>query len=67
VLNLKEIKKDRRYEDLCRESDIGRKLMVMIITLVDINFMVILAGIADPNQGGIFRPREIVSFPFDLV
>jgi hypothetical protein len=41
--------------------------MVMIINVLIQIFMASLAGIADPNQGGIFRPREIVSFPFDLV
>jgi len=31
------------------------------------DFMVILAGIADPSPEGIFRPLEKVSFPFDQV
>jgi hypothetical protein len=34
--------------------------MVMIINVLIQNFMASLAGIADPNQGGIFRPREII-------
>jgi hypothetical protein len=37
--------------------------MVMKTEYFDVNIMVILGGIVDPSQEGIFRPRGITVFP----
>ena len=58
-----EIKKGRRDYIIGVENDTSRNLMVMKSEYFDINFMVILAGIVDPSQEGIFRLRGITVFP----
>jgi hypothetical protein len=50
----------------CYEKEVFTSKLVSLRRF-NVNFMAILAEIADPGQEGIFRLRGIVSFPFDPV